>query len=68
MALEDLSVGTKKGIIVTVLLGVIALKVVGIFKAKLPFYLIVGLAVAGIITDPSPVAADTLPGKAITGQ
>jgi hypothetical protein len=68
VALEDLSTGKKKAIVLIALLGIIGLKIIGVFKSKLPVYLILALAGVAIITDPTPTAADTLPGKAVTGQ
>jgi len=65
---ENLSTGTKKAIVVVALLAIIGLKAIGVLKAKLPFYLILALAGVAIITDATPVAADTLPGKAVSGQ
>ena len=41
-------------------LAILGLKVYGVLKGKLPWYLIVALGAIGVITEPHAVAAATL--------
>lgn len=40
--------------------AIAALKIYGVVKGKVPWYLVIALAAAGIITEPERVAASTL--------
>lgn len=47
--------------------GILGLKVLGFVKGKLPWYLIIGLAAAGIVTEPTPLQADSITGRQAQG-
>jgi len=66
MALEDLSTTAKKAIVYTAIVVIVVLKIIGVFKSsRLPWYMLIFLGTIAVVTDASPVAADTLNGKAV---
>ena len=66
MALVDLSVTSKKVIVIFALIGIVTLKIIGLFSTKMTLSMALALAGVAIITDPSPVANDTLNGRTVT--
>ena len=57
MALENLSTGTKMVIVFMALIGIIALKIYGIFSTRTTVLSAIALAVVASITDPTPTSA-----------
>lgn len=60
MSLENLSIPSKKAIVLIALLIIIGLKVYGFIQTRPTIYLIVALAVIAIITDATPTAAQDI--------
>lgn len=68
MALEDLSTGKKKAIVIIALLIIISLKIYGFIQTKPTIALIIALGIISAITDATPVSGGELPpGYTATG-
>jgi hypothetical protein len=61
MSLEDLSTTSKQVIVVLAIIAIIGMKILGFIKTKPSIFLIIGLAVVGIITEPESLNATELP-------
>lgn len=61
MALEDLSTGKKKAIILIAVLIIVNLKIYGLLQTKPSIALIIALGIIAAITDATPTNAQEFP-------